>query len=90
MPTYVIEREMPGAGQMSEQELRSAAQASRDAIAKLSPRIHWLHSYVTGDKIFCVWVAADEQAIADHAELTGFPCTTVRQVASIIDPATAE
>ena len=85
---YVIEREIPNVGAMSEQELSGAAAASNDALAKLAPRVHWEHSYVAGDKTFCIFLAEDEKAIRDHAELSGFPATVITEVKAVINPAT--
>lgn len=83
---YVIERELPNVGQLSQQDLAGAAGTSNDALAKLAPRVQWEHSYVTGDKTFCVYLAEDEAAIREHAEISGFPATVITQVKSILDP----
>jgi hypothetical protein len=89
MPKFVIEREIPGAGKMSAEELRGAAQHSNSVIKKLGPDIRWEHSYVTGDKIFCVYEAPNEELIRAHAKESGFPANTITPVAAEIGPATA-
>ncbi|MDZ7674520.1 MAG: DUF4242 domain-containing protein [Acidimicrobiales bacterium] len=89
MPKYVIEREIPGVGASSPEELEKGAQTSRDVLATLAPRVQWQESYVTGDKIFCVYIAEDEAAIAEHAELSGFPATAIHEVVARQDPTTA-
>lgn len=89
MPKYVIERHIPGVGSSLPDELRQGAQTSCDVLATLAPRVQWQESYVTGDKIFCVFIADDEQAIAEHAELSGFPATAVHEVVTVTDPTTA-
>ena len=90
MPKYIIERDLPGAGKLSADELRSISQKSCDILQSLGPRIQWQQSYVTGDKIYCVYIADDEAAVREHAQAGGFPCTEVNQVRTIIDPTTAE
>lgn len=90
MPKYVIERHIPGVGSSSPEELRRGAQTSRDVHASLAPRVQWQESYVTGDKIFCVFIAEDEQVIAEHAELSGFPATAVHEVVTVQDPTSAD
>ena len=90
MPEYVIEREMPGAGSLSPAELQAASQTSCGVLRKLGPHIQWLHSYVTDDKIYCVYRAPDEQLIRQHAETAGFPANSISQVRATIDPTTAE
>lgn len=89
MPKFIIEREIPGAGKMSAEELRGAAQQSNSAIQKLGPDIRWEHSYVTGDKIFCVYEAPNEELIRAHAQESGFPANTITPVAAEMGPATA-
>ena len=89
MRKYVIEREMPKVGSLSGQELCAASRKSNDVLAELGPRVHWQQSYVTDDKIFCVYLAEDEQAIRDHAEKSGFPANRISEVRAVIDPATA-
>lgn len=86
---YVVERDIVGVGAMSGDELSAASRTSNDALAKLTPRVQWSHSYVTGDKTFCIYFAEDEDAIRDHARISGFPATTITEVQTIIDPATA-
>lgn len=90
MPKFVIEREMPGAGSMSPEELCATSQKSNDAIATLAPRLQWQESYVTADKVYCVYIAEDEHAVAQHAELSGFPVDRVGRVAAVVDPTTPE
>lgn len=88
MKRYIVERDLPGVGAMSGEELCGAAQASNTALAQLNGRAQWQHSYVAGDKTFCVYLADSPQAIRDHAELSGFPATTITEIATIIDPVT--
>jgi hypothetical protein len=90
MKKYIIERDVPGIGQMNATELCGAAQTSNAALAKLAPRVQWQHSYVTGDKTFCVYLAEDEAAVREHAKLSGFPANVITEVSSIIDPTTGE
>lgn len=90
MPKYVIEREVPGAGKMSADQLKAISQTSCGVLRKLGPEIQWVHSYVTGDKIYCVYNAANEQLVREHASQGGFPANSVAEVTSIIDPVTAE
>jgi len=90
MKRYVIERDVVGIGAMSREELCGASRTSNEALARLAPRVQWEHSYVAGDKTFCVYLAADRAAIDEHAELSGFPATVVTEVATIIDPTTAQ
>ncbi len=90
MPKFVIEREIPGAGQMNAQELQGAAQKSNGVLRDLGPDIQWMHSYVTGDKIYCVYSAPSEELIRTHAEKSGFPANSISPVKAIIDPTTAE
>ena len=89
MKRYVIERDLPGVGGMSKDELCGAARTSNDALGQLAPKVQWQHSYVTGDKTFCIYLAEDEDAIRKHAELSGFPATKITEVTGIIDPTTA-
>ena len=89
MHKYVIEREIPGVGSQSAEELRAAAQTSNDALSTLAPRVQWQQSFVTGDKVYCVYIADDERAIHEHAELSGFPANRVSRVAAVLDPASA-
>lgn len=90
MPKYVIEREMPGAGKLSPSELKAASQTSCGVLSKMGSQIQWLQSYVTGDKIYCVYIAPNEQMVRDHATQTGFPANMISEVRTIIDPTTAE
>lgn len=90
MPRYVIERDIPGAGKLSAQELQAISQKSCGVIANLGPQIQWLHSYVTGDKVYCVYIAPNEDMIREHARQGGFPADRVSEVATIIDPVSAE
>jgi hypothetical protein len=90
MPKYLIERELPGAGRLSPAELKGVSQKSCDVLSDLGPEIQWQHSYVTDDKIYCVYIAANEQLVRKHAERGGFPANSVVQVRTVIDPTTAE
>jgi len=90
MPKFVIEREIPGAGNLSAKELQEISQKSRDVLKELGPEVQWVHSYVTDDKVYCVYIAPDEQAVRKHAEMGGFPADSVSEVRSVIDPTTAE
>jgi hypothetical protein len=90
MPKYVIERELPGAGQLSVDELHAVAGKSNAVLAGMAPRAQWLHSYVTADKIYCVYVADDEATVLEHAKAGGFPANVISKVSTVIDPVTAE
>lgn len=90
MPKYVIEREIPGAGKLSAAELKGISQTSCGVLSKMGPQIQWLQSYVTGDKVYCVYIAPDEKTVREHAAQGGFPANRVSAVAAIIDPTTAE
>ena len=90
MPKYVIEREIPGAGNMSPQELQAVSQTSCGVLRQMGPSIQWLQSYVTGDKIYCVYIAPSEEMIREHAQQGGFPANRISEIKSIIDPTTAE
>jgi hypothetical protein len=90
MPKFVIERELPGAGNMSAQQLHAVAEKSCDVLRKLGPEIQWVHSYVTGDKIYCIYIAPNEEIVREHARLGGFPANAVSQIKNIIDPTTAD
>jgi hypothetical protein len=90
MPKYVIERELPGAGKLTPAELRGISQKSCSVLGKLGPQIQWLHSYVTGDRIYCVYIAANEEIVREHARQGGFPANRVSEVTTVIDPTTAE
>jgi cell division inhibitor SulA len=90
MPKYVIERDIPGAGNLSPQELQSVSQKSCTVLQNLGPQIQWLHSYVTGDKIYCIYIAPNEETIREHAQQGGFPANRISQIKAVIDPTTAE
>ena len=90
MPKFVIEREIPGAGAMSEAELRQAAAKSIEALKELGPNLQWLHSYVTDNKVYCVYIAPDEDMILKHAKLSGFPADRVSRVRQLLDATSAE
>ena len=90
MPRYVIERDLPGAGKLSPQDLKAISQKSCSVLQNLGPLIQWEHSYVTGDKIYCVYIADNEGLVREHAKQGGFPADRVSAVANIIDPVTAE
>ena len=90
MPQYVIEREIPNAGQMSESEIREVSIKSLQVLGEMGPKIRWLHSYVTENKIYCVYVAADEAAIREHAQRGGFPANRISKVRKLIDPVNYE
>ena len=89
MPKYVIERNLPGAGQLSAPKLRQISQKSCGVLRGLGPEIQWLHSYVTGDKIYCVYLAPSEAMVREHAKQGGFPADSVSKVGTIISPKTA-
>ncbi|MGH8272921.1 MAG: DUF4242 domain-containing protein [Gammaproteobacteria bacterium] len=90
MPKYVIERDIPGAGKLSPEDLHGISQKSCGVLSDMGPQIQWLHSYVTGDKIYCVYIAPNEQMVREHAEQGGFPANRVSEVVAVIDPTTAE
>jgi Protein of unknown function (DUF4242) len=90
MPKYVIEREIPGAGSMSPETLQAVSQKSCGVLKNLGPEIQWVHSYVTANKIYCVYIAPNEAMVREHASQGGFPANSVAEVKSIIDPTTAE
>jgi hypothetical protein len=90
MPKYVIERSLAGAGQLRPDELQAIAQRSNEVLDALAGRAQWLQSYVTDDKLYCVYIADDEATIAEHAAAGPFPCDAARRVRAIIDPTTAE
>ena len=90
MPKYLIEREIPGAGALSAEQLQGISQKSCGVLTELGPRIQWLHSYVTGDKIYCVYIAPSEALVREHATRGGFPANRVSEITSMIDPTTAE
>ena len=90
MPKYVIEREIPGAGSLSPQELQGISQTSCGVLRQMGPQIQWVHSYVTDDKVYCVYIAPNEETIREHAAQGGFPANRISEIKSIIDPTTAE
>jgi len=90
MPKYVIEREIPGAGKFSLEEIKGISQTSCGVLREMGPEINWVHSYVTDDKIYCIYIAPNEDAVREHARRGGFPANRVSQVRSIIDPTSAE
>lgn len=87
---YVIEREIPGAGNLTAEELKGISQVSCGVLDKMGSEIQWLHSYVTGDKVYCVYTAPNEEMVREHAKQGGFPANSVSEVATVIDPSTAE
>jgi hypothetical protein len=90
MPTYVIEREFPGAGELTATQLQEISQKSCSVLARIGPGIHWVQSYVTDDKIYCIYIAHSEAMVREHASLGGFPADRVSTVREIIDPTTAK
>jgi len=90
MPKYIIEREVPGAGQLSAEELRGISQKSCSVLNSMGPQIQWLESHVTDDKIYCTYIAPNEEAIREHAEQGGFPANKISEIRSTIDPTTSE
>ena len=90
MPRYVIERELPGVGDLSDEQLQGISQKSCGVLSILGPQIQWVQSFVTGDRIYCVYIAANEELIREHARQGGFPATRVSEVRAVIDPTTAE
>ena len=90
MPQYVIERDMPGVGGASAADLQGASQTSCNVLQQLGPQIQWVHSYVTDDKIYCIYRAPSEELIREHAETAGFPANSIAEVRATIDPTTAE
>lgn len=90
MPKYVIEREIPDAGKLSPEQLKSISQTSCGVLRNLGPQIQWIHSYVTGNKIYCVYIAPDADMVLEHSRQGGFPANVVSEVVTVIDPTTAE
>lgn len=90
MPKFVIEREIPGAGNLSADELKAISQTSCGVLRKLGPEIQWVHSYVTDDKIYCVYIAPNEELVREHAKQGGFPANVVAKVHTVIDPTSSE
>jgi hypothetical protein len=90
VPKYIIERQIPGASSLSPSELQAISQKSCDVLQNMGPRIQWQHSYVAGDKIYCVYIAPDEETVREHARKGGFPANVVSQIKAVIDPTTSE
>ena len=90
MPKYVIEREIPDAGKMSPEQLQAVSQKSCSVLQELGPQIQWIESYVTNDKLYCVYIAPNEEMVRKHANKGGFPANRISEVRSVIDPTTAE
>jgi hypothetical protein len=90
MPKFVIEREIPGAGSLTPEQLKAISQTSCGVLSNMGPQIQWVHSYVTGDKIYCIYNAPNEEMVREHAKQGGFPANSVNKVAAVIDPVTAE
>ncbi len=90
MPKFVIEREIPGAGSLTPAQLQAISQKSCGVLKNLGPAIQWVHSYITGDKIYCIYIAPNEEMIREHAAQGGFPANRVSQITAIIDPASAD
>lgn len=90
MPKYIIERDIPGAGQLTQAELQGISQKSCGVLRNMGSSIQWLHSYVTGDKVYCIYIADNEQAIREHAEQGGFPANRIEEIKTIIDPTTGD
>ena len=90
MPKFLIEREIPEAGKLSPDELHAISQKSCGVLCNMGPQIQWVHSYVTDDKVYCVYIAPDEQMVREHAAQGGFPANRISEIKSVIDPTTAE
>jgi hypothetical protein len=90
MPKFVIEREIPGAGNLTAEQLKGISQTSCGVLSNMGPQINWIHSYVTGDKIYCIYHAPNEEMVREHAKQGGFPANSVSKVSAVIDPSTAE
>ena len=90
MPKYIIERDIPGAGQLSPADLHGISQKSCGVLREMGPRIQWLESYVTADKVYCIYIADSEQSIREHAEQGGFPANRIEEIKTIIDPTTGD
>jgi hypothetical protein len=90
MPKYIIERDIPGAGKLSPDELQAISQRSCDVLRRLGPAIQWVESYVTADKIYCVYIAPGEEMIREHARAGGFPANRISEIRTVIDPTTSE
>lgn len=90
MPKYVIERDLPGAGKIPPDQLQAISQKSCGVLRNLGPQVQWVHSYVTNDKIYCIYIAPNEEMVREHAKQGGFPATKISEVRTMIDPTTAE
>lgn len=90
MPKYVIEREIPGAGKLTAEQLKGISQTSCGVLSKMGSEIQWVHSYVTTDKIYCIYNAPNEEMVLEHAKQGGFPANSINKVSAVIDPITAE
>ena len=90
MPKYLIERNIPGAGKLTAENLKAISQTSCGVLSNLGPQIQWVHSYVTDDKIYCIYIAPNEEMVREHAAQGGFPANVITPISTIIDPATAE
>jgi hypothetical protein len=90
MPKYVIEREIPGAGNLSPQDLHGISQKSCGILSEMGPQIQWVESFVTADKVYCIYIAPNEEAVREHAQKGGFPANRISEVKTMIDPTTAE
>jgi hypothetical protein len=90
MPKFIIERELPGAGKLPGQDWRAIAQKSCNVLCEMGPQIQWLESYVTDDKLYCIYIAPNEQLVREHAQRGGFPANRVSQIRSVVDPTTSE
>jgi len=90
MPKFVIEREIPGAGKLTADQLKGISQTSCGVLSKMGPQIQWVHSYVTDDKIYCIYNAPNEEMVREHAKQGGFPANSVSKVSAVIDPVTSE
>jgi Protein of unknown function (DUF4242) len=90
MPKYIIEREIPGAGKLTEEQLKAISQTSCGVLGKMGPQIQWVNSQITADKIYCTYIAPSEAMIREHAKLGGFPANSINRISAIIDPTTAE
>lgn len=90
MPKYLIERDITGAGKLSHEELQAISQKSCSVLSKLGPQIQWVHSYVTNDKVYCVYIAPNAEMVREHARQGGFPANRISEIKTVIDPTTAE
>ena len=90
MPKFVIERDIPGAGKLSMEQVKAVSRKSCSILKEMGPKIQWIHSYITEDRIYCVYIAPDEDAIREHARRGGFPANRISRVCSMMDPTTAE